>query len=134
MRHTDDEIEQASHRFGELTDALDPDIVQSEDLEDLTVVAAASATVRADEDRLRHHRGRRQSEKAVLKPDRHRAWCLPTSRPAAICRQDLRLSRSWMAKEAGGPPRVSRLPASPVPSESAYPGGTGHRSSSAAGL
>lgn len=53
MRHTDDEIEPASHRFGELTDALDPDIVQSEDLEDLTVVAAASATVRADEDRLR---------------------------------------------------------------------------------
>ncbi len=53
VRHTDEEIEQASRRFEELTNDLDPDRVQSEDTEDLTVVAAASATVRADEDRLR---------------------------------------------------------------------------------
>lgn len=53
MRHTDDEIEQAARRFDELTDELDPDAVQSDNTEDLTQVAAVSATVRADEARLR---------------------------------------------------------------------------------
>ena len=53
MRHTDDEIEQAARRFDELTDDLDPDTAQSENTEDLAQIAATSATVRADEDRLR---------------------------------------------------------------------------------
>ena len=53
MRHTDDEIEQAARRFDELADDLDPDTAQSENTEDLAQIAATSATVRADEDRLR---------------------------------------------------------------------------------
>jgi hypothetical protein len=53
MRHTDDEIEQAARRFDQLADDLDPDTVQSDNTEDLTQIAAASATVRADEDPLR---------------------------------------------------------------------------------
>lgn len=53
MRHTENEIEQAARRFDELTAELDPDTVQSDNTEDLTQVAAVSATVRADEARLR---------------------------------------------------------------------------------
>jgi len=53
MRHTDDEIEQAARRFDELAADLDPDTAQSDNTEDLAQVAAASATVRTDEDRLR---------------------------------------------------------------------------------
>ena len=53
MRHTDDEIDQAARRFDELADDLDPDTAQSENTEDLTHIAATSAAVRADEDRLR---------------------------------------------------------------------------------
>ncbi len=54
MRHTDDEIEQAARRFDELADALDPDTAESDNTDDLADIAATSATVRSDEDRLRH--------------------------------------------------------------------------------
>lgn len=52
-RHTDDEIEQAAQRFEQLADALDPDTVDADDIEDLRAVATASQTVQADEARLR---------------------------------------------------------------------------------
>lgn len=45
MRHTEDEIEQAARKFDELANDLDPDTVQSDNTEDLTQIAAASAIV-----------------------------------------------------------------------------------------
>jgi hypothetical protein len=53
MRHTDDEIEQASRRFEQLADELDPGTVEVDHTDDLRQVAAVSEAVRADEARLR---------------------------------------------------------------------------------
>lgn len=53
MRHSDEEIERAARKFDKLSNDLDPDTVRSESTEDLSHIAAASETVRADEDRLR---------------------------------------------------------------------------------
>lgn len=53
MRHTDEEIERAAQRFEELTEELDPDMVQADDLKDLRSVAEAAETARTGETRLR---------------------------------------------------------------------------------
>ena len=53
MRHTDDEIEQAAHRFEQLSDRLDPDTAVAERTDDLRRIASASDAIRADEARLR---------------------------------------------------------------------------------
>ncbi len=53
MRHTDDDIERAASQFERLTDELDPANAEVDHTEDLRVIAAVSAAVRADEARLR---------------------------------------------------------------------------------
>lgn len=52
-RHTDDEIEQASQRFEQLANALDPETVQVDRSGDLRQIATTSDAVRADEALLR---------------------------------------------------------------------------------
>jgi len=52
MRHTNDEIDQAAHRFEKLADELDPATTEIDDA-DLRDIAAASEAARADEARLR---------------------------------------------------------------------------------
>jgi DNA repair exonuclease SbcCD ATPase subunit len=52
-RHTDDEIEQASHRFTQLADHLDPATAHVDTAEDLQQIAAASDAARADQAKLR---------------------------------------------------------------------------------
>lgn len=53
MRHTDQEIEQASRRFEQLADELDPATAVVDHTEDLRQIAAISEAVRTDEARLR---------------------------------------------------------------------------------
>lgn len=53
MRHTDEEIERAAKRFGDLANDLDPDNAEVDDTEDLRAVAAAAEAALADEARLR---------------------------------------------------------------------------------
>jgi len=53
MRHTDDEIAQASRRFEQLADDLDPANAEVDSTDDLREIAAVSEAVRADETRLR---------------------------------------------------------------------------------
>lgn len=53
MRHTDDEIERAAKRFGQLADELDPATTDVDDTDDLRAIATASDATRADEARLR---------------------------------------------------------------------------------
>jgi hypothetical protein len=53
VRHTHEQVEEASRRFEELADELDPETVDVLDTEDLREVAAASEAVRTDEARLR---------------------------------------------------------------------------------
>lgn len=53
MKHTDDEIQEASERFERLADELDPETAQVVSTEDLRGVAAAAQAVREDEARLR---------------------------------------------------------------------------------
>ncbi len=52
MRHTDDEIEQASRRFEQLADDLDSATAEVDATDDLREIAAVSEAVRADEARL----------------------------------------------------------------------------------
>lgn len=54
MRHSGEDIERAARRFEQLADALDPATAHVQDTEDLRAVALASASLRSDEDRLRH--------------------------------------------------------------------------------
>ena len=66
MKHTDAEIEDAAHRFEQLTDNLDPASVAPEDLSDLRAVAeaaehAACRHVRRNRRWRRGLRGRRRS-------------------------------------------------------------------------
>lgn len=80
MRHSDEEIEQAAHRFEQLADDLDPGTAHVVDTGDLQQVAAASEAVRADEARLR--------EAVVAARERGRSWnqiavALGVSRQAA---------------------------------------------------
>jgi len=53
MRHTDEQVEEASRRFEELADKLDPETAEVLNTDDLREVAAASEAVRTDEARLR---------------------------------------------------------------------------------
>lgn len=53
MGHSEEEIEQAAHRFEQLADELDVESAEVDDTEDLRVIAAVSEAVRADEARLR---------------------------------------------------------------------------------
>jgi hypothetical protein len=53
MRHTDQQIEEASERFERLAEALDPAATEVAVIEDLRAVAAAAEAARADEARLR---------------------------------------------------------------------------------
>ncbi|MDA8300544.1 MAG: sigma-70 family RNA polymerase sigma factor [Actinomycetota bacterium] len=53
MKHTDEEIERAAERYRLLTDALDSEVTQADDLSDLQAVATAAETTRQDEARLR---------------------------------------------------------------------------------
>jgi hypothetical protein len=53
MRHTNDDIERAASRIGQLADELDPATAQVEHTDDLRQIAADSEAVRADEARLR---------------------------------------------------------------------------------
>lgn len=53
MRHTNEQIEQAAHRFDQLADALDPDTTEAEHIEDLRQIGAAAQAIQADEARLR---------------------------------------------------------------------------------
>ncbi len=53
MRHTNDDIEKASHRFEQLADDLDPATAAVDHTDDLRQIAAVSEAVRADEARLR---------------------------------------------------------------------------------
>lgn len=53
MRHTDDEIDQASRRFEQLADDLDPTTVAIDQTDDLSKISTASEAVRSDEARLR---------------------------------------------------------------------------------
>ncbi len=52
MRHTDEEIERAAHRFEQLADELDPATAAALHIDDLREVAVASEAVRTDEARL----------------------------------------------------------------------------------
>jgi len=53
MRHTDNEIERAAHRFDQLADTLDPTTAEVDHTDDLREIAAAAEAARADEARLR---------------------------------------------------------------------------------
>lgn len=53
MRHTDDEIESASHRFEQLAEGLDPMTATVDHTDDLRQIAAVSEALRSDEARLR---------------------------------------------------------------------------------
>ena len=53
MKHTDEEIERAAERYERLTEKLDPEVIQAEDLSDLRAVVAAAEATRDDEARLR---------------------------------------------------------------------------------
>jgi crotonobetainyl-CoA:carnitine CoA-transferase CaiB-like acyl-CoA transferase len=53
MRHTDDEIERAAHRFEQLADELDPATAEVDHTDDLREIVAAAEAARADEARLR---------------------------------------------------------------------------------
>ncbi len=53
MRHTDEDIEQASRRFEQLAEKLDPATADALPIDDLREVALASEAVRSDEARLR---------------------------------------------------------------------------------
>ncbi len=53
MQHTDREIEQATQRFAQLADGLDPGTVEVDHIDDLREVAAASEALRAYEVQLR---------------------------------------------------------------------------------
>jgi len=53
MKHTDEEIERAAERYERLTEKLDPEVTQAEDLSDLRAVVAAAEATRDDEARLR---------------------------------------------------------------------------------
>ena len=53
MKHTDEEIEQAAERYRLLTETLDPEITQADDLSDLRAVATATEATRENEARLR---------------------------------------------------------------------------------
>lgn len=53
MRHTDEQIERAAHRFEHLADELDPATAHVDDTDDLRAIAAASDATRASETRLR---------------------------------------------------------------------------------
>jgi hypothetical protein len=52
MRHTDEQINEASERFEKLADRLDPATARVEDASDLRAIAEAADAVRADEARL----------------------------------------------------------------------------------
>jgi hypothetical protein len=49
MKHTDEEIEQAAERYRLLTETLDPEVTQADDLSDLRAVATAAEATREDE-------------------------------------------------------------------------------------
>lgn len=53
MRHTDDEIERAAHRFEQLADEVDPATAEVDHTDDLREIVAAAEAARADEARLR---------------------------------------------------------------------------------
>ncbi|MEJ5913677.1 hypothetical protein [Pseudokineococcus sp. 1T1Z-3] len=53
MRHTDEEIDAAAHRFERLADELDPETALAVDTADLQRVASATRSVRTEEMRLR---------------------------------------------------------------------------------
>ena len=53
LRHTDDEIERAVHRFERLADDLDPATAAVDHTDDLRRIAVVSEAVRSDEARLR---------------------------------------------------------------------------------
>jgi hypothetical protein len=49
MKHTDEEIEEAAHRFEALADELDPGTASVEDLAHLRAIADAAERARRDE-------------------------------------------------------------------------------------
>jgi hypothetical protein len=53
LRHTDEDIERAAHRFEQLADSLDPATAEVDQTDDLQRIATAAEGVRADEARLR---------------------------------------------------------------------------------
>lgn len=53
MKYTDEEIERAAERYERLTEKLDPEVTQAEDLSDLRAMVAAAEATRDDEARLR---------------------------------------------------------------------------------
>lgn len=53
MRHTDEEIDQASRRFEQLADALDPATAEVDRIDDLRRIAVTTQALRSDETRLR---------------------------------------------------------------------------------
>ena len=53
MKHTDEDIEQAAERYRLLSETLDPEVTQADDLSDLRAVATAAEATREDEARLR---------------------------------------------------------------------------------
>lgn len=61
MKRTDEEIEQAAERYRLLTETLDPEVTQADDLSDLRAVATAAEATREDEARLREAQTSRSS-------------------------------------------------------------------------
>jgi hypothetical protein len=80
MKHTDEQIEEAAHRFEALADEVDPERAQVEDLADLRAIAEAAERARRDEALL--------TERVALARAHGRSWnriatALGVSRQAA---------------------------------------------------
>lgn len=80
MKHTDEEIERAAERYRLLTDRLDPEATEVDDLGDLRAVATAAEATRKDEARLREAV---ETARAHGRSWNHIALALGVSRQAA---------------------------------------------------
>jgi hypothetical protein len=93
MKRTDEEIEQAAERYRLLTETLDPEVTQVDDLSDLRAVATAAEASREDEARLREAV---ETARAHGRSWNHIAIALGVSRQAA--RQRFRRAETTEAR------------------------------------
>ena len=93
MKHTDEEIERAAERYRLLTETLDPEVTQADDLSDLRAVATAAEATRQDEARLREAV---ETARAHGRSWNHIAAALGVSRQAA--RQRFRPAETTQAR------------------------------------
>jgi len=93
MKRTDEEIERAAERYRLLTETLDPEVTQVDDLSDLRAVATAAEASREDEARLREAV---ETARAHGRSWNHIAIALGVSRQAA--RQRFRRAETTEAR------------------------------------